>query len=165
MDDENGLIMSSIIRSFLLGTSYSDAFRDVQADPKLGSSFIFRHKQLADAHKEHLSTLTAKLLDKARAEHQSSPSVSPRTSPKSSKLGLRLPTSPLSPTQEKKDFCASPVDGANTAAHDGSPSHPARRHVVNHNWANIRAAMRIAKTEHMSEVDELVSQSSTPNYI
>ena len=35
-----------------------------------------------------------------------------------------------------------------------------RRHVVQHNWASIRDAMYIAKHEHMSSVDECVSDET-----
>ncbi|KAK4685256.1 hypothetical protein P7C73_g4898, partial [Tremellales sp. Uapishka_1] len=48
VDDETGQIMSSIIRSFLLGSSY-----------------IFRHKQLMDKHETHLSTRTGGILERA----------------------------------------------------------------------------------------------------
>ncbi|RXK38756.1 hypothetical protein M231_03932 [Tremella mesenterica] len=68
IDDESGLIISSIIRSFLLGSSY-----------------IFRHKQLVASHTAHLSTRTKPIISKAR-QSLLSPSSSPDCSPRNSHL-------------------------------------------------------------------------------
>ncbi|GFZ51509.1 hypothetical protein JCM24511_09276 [Saitozyma sp. JCM 24511] len=72
IDDETGQIMSAIIRSFLLGSSY-----------------IFRHKQLEEQHHRHLSTRTDRVLSRARAQHQSFS--------RPSSLASSLTSSPRSP--------------------------------------------------------------------
>lgn len=127
IDEEVGQSMSAIVRSFLLG-----------------SAFIFRNKQLADAHEEHLCTKTLKVLQRARAQHRS---------PVSSVAG--------SPMKTRHDFgdMASPV--STTESEDVEMSNSTtlstwsflRRHVVEHDWVTIREALHIAKHEHMSEVD------------
>jgi len=131
VDDEEGQIMSTIIRSFLLGSSY-----------------IFRHKQLLDAHTSHLSSRTSQIISRARAQHQSSPFSSLGSSPSSPFRTLHSP--PFSPTDEEVSLMSPPL----------SPSHVGRdgvgkRHVVQHDWGTIRAAMLIARHEHLSCVDVL----------
>ncbi|WVW79106.1 hypothetical protein I302_101071 [Kwoniella bestiolae CBS 10118] len=132
VDDENGQIMSSILRSFLLGSSY-----------------IFRHKQLESAAAAHLSSRTDKVLSKARAQHQHSPSSSLSSSPQSNKGFLSPnPTNShnnvLSPVSERSENSAWGV---------------LRRHVVQHDWGTIRDALHVAKHEHMSGVDEVAGQA------
>jgi len=128
VDDESGQIMSSIIRSFLLGSQY-----------------IFRQKQLLDAHQTHLSAWTDHVLSRARAQHQSSPYSSVASSPRSSKLHL---VPPQSPTTDRDEPMFSPVSDRSF------DTIGRRRHVVQHDWATIRAALHIAKHEHMSSVDD-----------
>lgn len=92
-----------------------------------------------DAHTNHLSTRTDQVISRARAQHQSSQPSSLANSP-------RVPFSPLT----NKDT-ASPVP-------EKSGSGTGKRHVVQHDWANIRDALHIAKNEHVSGVDVFVSQ-------
>ena len=132
VDDETGLMISSIVRSFLLGSSY-----------------IFRHKQFRESHEAHLSSRTKVVLDKARREHHS-PSNSPTSSPRTTHSKLNLTSPPVSPYSGMRE--PNPWDSpASTGTGNG------RRHVVNHSWAAIRDAMHVAKHEHLSEVDCLVS--------
>ncbi|OCF34141.1 hypothetical protein I316_04090 [Kwoniella heveanensis BCC8398] len=127
VDDENGQIMSSILRSFLLGSSY-----------------IFRHKQLEAAADHHLSTRTDTVLSRARSQHQYSPASSLSSSPTSAKGYLSPPNGVLSPVSERSASSAWGV---------------LRRHVVAHDWSSIRDAMHVAKHEHMSSVDEVAGQA------
>lgn len=148
IDDENGQTMSAIIRSFLLGSAY-----------------IFRHKQLQDAHHDYLSSKTVKVLSRARLQHQS---------PTSSLAGSPLATSPTRPTRRlpsestdsspersKHDFSPGSPDvsfssmSIDTMSMDLSPESWSllRRHVVEHDWVTIREAMHVAKNEHMSSID------------
>ncbi|ORY29141.1 hypothetical protein BCR39DRAFT_532806 [Naematelia encephala] len=123
VDDEAGQIMSSIIRHFLLGSAY-----------------IFRHKQLRDAHHSHQSKRTQQVIDKARLQSVASPNASLSSSPQSARrLNFGLHSPPTSPGRE--DGPMSPGAG--------------KRHVVQHDWTSIRDAMRIARTEHLSSVDTL----------
>ncbi|KAL7421435.1 hypothetical protein Q5752_004321 [Cryptotrichosporon argae] len=80
IDDETGQIMSAVIRSFLLGSSY-----------------IFRHKQLFDYHQSHLSSRTQKVLERARQQHHSP--VSSLTSSPERSVHARLPSDATSSTQ------------------------------------------------------------------
>ncbi|WVQ81605.1 hypothetical protein IAT38_003729 [Cryptococcus sp. DSM 104549] len=134
VDDENGQIMSSILRSFLLGSSY-----------------IFRHKQLEEAAHSHLSRRTSRVLLKARAAH--SPSTSLASSPQKNLLsptatgtGNSLSPNPVvqSPTSEKS---ASQAWGT------------LRKHVVQHDWGTIRDALHVAKHEHMSSLDVVAGKA------
>ncbi|WVR09253.1 hypothetical protein IAU60_006318 [Kwoniella sp. DSM 27419] len=132
VDDENGQIMSSILRSFLLGSSY-----------------IFRHKQLEAAANQHLSKRTDRVLSRARQQHQHSPSSSLSSSPQSVKGSF------LSPGGQKGGYIPSPVsEKSNTLAWS-----LVRRHVVQHDWTSIRDAMHVAKHEHMSSVDEVAGEA------
>lgn len=131
IDHEVGQSMSSIVRSFLLG-----------------SSFIFRKKQLADAHEEHLCTKTLNVLKRARAQHRS-PVSSVVSSPLKMKYDFsRANTSPLSARTMSED---EDVEMASSTTLDTWSF--LRRHVVEHDWVTIREALHIAKHEHMSEVD------------
>lgn len=215
IDDENGQIMSSILRSFLLGSAY-----------------IFRHKQFVESHDRHLSKRTDRMLDRARREHQSPPLTghsgwmssrdgslagSPRSTMAASSMsegggpgGLAgrppwacptthgqlsideaLSADDRSSNKMRDDLTAQP-SGAKQNSAQSSPSAPnrapqhdddslsisgdsllspiseasgmsfasgstqTRRHVVQHSWASIRAALYIAKHEHMSEIDRCV---------
>ncbi|WWC64228.1 uncharacterized protein I303_106837 [Kwoniella dejecticola CBS 10117] len=136
VDDENGQIMSSILRSFLLGSSY-----------------IFRHKQFESAAAAHLSSRTDKVLSRARIQHQHSPASSLSSSPQSTK-------SFLSPQLQNSQHLhnsgiLSPVSEQST----GSAWGVLRRHVVQHDWNTIRDALHVAKNEHMSSVDEVAGQA------
>lgn len=124
IDHEVGQSMSAIIRSFLLG-----------------STFIFRNKQLANEHDKHLSAKTLKVLQRARAQHRS-------------------PVSSLasSPVKSRHDDYGSPNTTISSEEVDISSTTTAtwstlRRHVVEHDWVTIREALHVAKHEHMSEVD------------
>ncbi|WWC97747.1 hypothetical protein V866_004633 [Kwoniella sp. B9012] len=134
VDDENGQIMSSILRSFLLGSSY-----------------IFRHKQLESAAAAHLSSRTDKVLSRARAQHQHSPSSSLSSSPQSNK-GFLSPNSNLANSHHG---VLSPVSERSASSAWGV----LRRHVVQHDWGTIRDALHVAKHEHMSSVDEVAGQA------
>ncbi|WWD20985.1 hypothetical protein CI109_105465 [Kwoniella shandongensis] len=133
VDDENGQIMSSIIRSFLLGSSY-----------------IFRHKQLEDAAQSHLSSRTDQVLSRARAQHQSSPTSSLSSSPQSLKN-----LSFLHQGQQLREPVLSPVSERSASSAWGN----LRRHVVTHDWGSIRDALHIAKNEHMSSLDVVAGQA------
>lgn len=153
IDDENGQIMSSIIRSFLLGEPIRFfAQQATVPSDQTGSLYIFRHQQLRDAHQTHLSKRTDQVLSKARARSQSSNPSSPfssvASSPKSSKLLF-------SPRHEKDESSAS-MGVSDASGSVASPS-ARRTHVVSHNWKTIRNAMHVAKHEHMSSVDDFVS--------
>ncbi len=149
IDDEVGQSMSSIVRSFLLG-----------------SSFIFRMKQLADAHHDHVDHIcsrTLNVLKRHRTLHQS-PVQSVASSPIKTMYGNRFVDSPTaslvgSPMQTKFDLRA--VDGnqpdeemdLSSSTISMSTWTSLRRHVIEHDWVTIREALHIAKHEHMSEVD------------
>ncbi|ORX38934.1 Metallo-dependent phosphatase-like protein [Kockovaella imperatae] len=125
IDDENGQIMSSIIRSFLLGSAY-----------------IWRRKQLQNAREKHLSARTDKVLDRARAEHLSTPAQSPSASPRMSRSAvLSSEDPPMSPMSDRSAYTSGSAGGG-------------RRHVIQHSRVSIRDAMHISKNEHMSTVDE-----------
>lgn len=138
--------MSSIIRSFLLGSSY-----------------IFRHKQLRSSYNSHRSSRTAQVIDRARHQHTSgsapsSAASSPRSSYKPSlhshspirERGEPLVSPPLSKSQ-----ILQMRDGQYAPHSPGAAG--GRRHVVSHEWSSIRDAMHVAKNEHLSDVDALVS--------
>jgi len=110
-----------------------------------GSAYIFRHKQLVSAHQRHLSSKTSSVIARAALEHRHSPEQSPSSSPKSFKLSL------FSPTHENAAI-TTPTSPVNDQA--GEPNQAHKRHVVKHDWSSIRAALWIAKHEHMSAVDE-----------
>ncbi|KAK8843476.1 hypothetical protein IAR55_007135 [Kwoniella newhampshirensis] len=133
VDDENGQIMSSIIRSFLLGSSY-----------------IFRHKQLEAAAQSHLSSRTDQVLSRARAQHQSSPSSSLSSSPQSFKDHHLLNN-----LHQGQQGVLSPVSERSVNSAWGN----LRRHVVTHDWGSIRDALHIAKNEHMSSMDVVAGQA------
>lgn len=130
--------MSSILRSFLLGSAY-----------------IFRHKQLREEHRKHLSSRTDAVLSKARNKFSNA------------SLGDSPPaSSPITATGSSKDPSGSPattyfanspsVGNASTHAPDGSllsPSGRIRRHVVDHSANEIRDALHVGRREHMSEID------------
>lgn len=136
---ENSSSTTKTVKSCLASSDLSSLVSRPHTSLTIGSAYIFRHKQLVSAHQKHLSSKTKSLLSRARNEHNTSPQQSPNASPRSSKLAL------LSPTSEKPEYSApgSPI----------SESHP-RRHVVKHDWSSIRAALWIAKHEHMSTVDD-----------
>ncbi|WWC91447.1 uncharacterized protein L201_006393 [Kwoniella dendrophila CBS 6074] len=139
VDDENGQIMSSILRSFLLGSSY-----------------IFRHKQLETAAAKHLSSRTDKVLSRARSRshHQYSPSSSLSSSPQSMKSQF------LSPSNShilSNSGILSPVSEVSTTSSSGWGI--LKKHVVQHDWNTIRDALHVAKNEHMSSVDEVAGQA------
>ncbi|WWC73295.1 uncharacterized protein I206_107262 [Kwoniella pini CBS 10737] len=136
VDDENGQIMSSILRSFLLGSSY-----------------IFRHKQLESAAAAHLSSRTDKVLSRARNQHQHSPTSSVSSSPQSTKSFLSPQNSHHAAMQNSGIL--SPVSERST----GSAWGVLKRHVVQHDWSTIRDALHVAKNEHMSSVDEVAGQA------
>ena len=146
IDDENGQIMSSIIRSFLLGKLLAGSQGCFSAN-STGSSYIFRHEQLRDAHQTHLSKKTDKVISRARSRNQSgdtnSPQSSAASSPKSRKLAF-------SPVHERDESDALDVG-------DLSMSGTGRSRIVSHNWKTIRNAMHVARNEHMSSVDDYVS--------
>lgn len=129
IDHEVGQSMSAIIRSFLLG-----------------STFIFRKKQLANEHDRHLSAKTLKVLQRARAQHRS-PVSSVASSPVKAThddSGDHPMASPHTTISEEMDMTSSTTMTTWSTL---------RRHVVEHDWVTIREALHIAKHEHMSEVD------------
>ncbi|KAL1406105.1 hypothetical protein Q8F55_007788 [Vanrija albida] len=136
IDDENGQSMSNIIRSFLLGSAY-----------------IFRHKQLADARQKYLSEKTLRVLKRARARHQTSPRASLASSPikgfpgRNEDNGL-LASPGSSPGTIDLNMSVSSISTISTTgwAH-------LRRHVIDHDWLSISEAFHIARHEHMSSVD------------
>lgn len=137
IDDENGQTMSSIIRSFLLGSSY-----------------IFRQKQLQDAHNNYLSAKTINVLKRARAQHHS-PNTSLASSP--AQAVKQLSSSPESPIRDMSNSPTSTYDlSSSTLSVETSMESwaYARRHVVEHNWVTIREAMHVARNEHMSSIDQ-----------
>lgn len=192
VDDENGQIMSSIIRSFLLGEFAESGVKlsaavNQRCSPLKshtacmslpanhpGSAYIFRHKQLMEAHDTHLSSRTDKVISRARQIHHS-PTSSLSSSPTSTRgggggggsgamwggrtqshpgPGPNANWSPLSTHAELplQDSVASlpprPVDGWGSI----------RRHVVKHDRRSIRDALWVGRNEHMSGVDDCVSQ-------
>jgi hypothetical protein len=140
IDDENGQTMSSIIRAFLLGSAY-----------------IFRHKQLAEARQQYLSAKTVRVLSRARTEHTSSPLSSVASSPTRAlhDIASSPPGSPRAHTHQIVSAgSATTVDYSFTSPSSANSSWSTlRRHVVAHDWVSIRDAMHIAKHEHMSDVD------------
>ncbi|OWZ73671.1 hypothetical protein AYX14_00816 [Cryptococcus neoformans] len=149
VDDENGQIMSSILRSFLLGSSY-----------------IFRHKQLEEAAHSHLSRRTSQVLSRARAEHtsqsQSSPSASLSSSPKRNLLAAQFKSPQDRMTSPNHLTSASLPPNAlspNSEISESSAWGRLRRHVVQHDWGTIRNALHVAKHEHMSGLDVLAGQA------
>jgi hypothetical protein len=147
IDHENGQTMSSIIRSFLLGSAY-----------------IYRQKQLADAHHQYLSDKTANVLSRAREQHATSPHspLGALSSPRRSIHELHELSSPPGSPQIKVSFFASGPGSAPASATDAPLDYSfsststwsiLRRHIVTHDWMTIRDAMHIAKHEHMSSVD------------
>ncbi|TXT08774.1 hypothetical protein VHUM_02902 [Vanrija humicola] len=136
IDDETGQSMSNIIRSFLLGSAY-----------------IFRHKQLADARHKYLSDKTHRVLKRARARLQSSPRASLASSPIKTFPGFH----------EENGLLASPGSSPGTVDLNMSVSSVStisttgwatlRRHVIDHDWLSISEAFHIARHEHMSSVD------------
>jgi len=130
IDDENGQTMSSIIRSFLLGSAY-----------------IYRHKQLVDAHHQYLSAKTVRVLNRAREQHATSPLSSKASSPRKSIHELHEMSPPSSP---RTSFLPAVREHSFSSTSTWSIL---RRHVVMHDWVTIRDAMHIAKHEHMSAVD------------
>ncbi|KGB76109.2 hypothetical protein CNBG_1947 [Cryptococcus deuterogattii R265] len=149
VDDENGQIMSSILRSFLLGSSY-----------------IFRHKQLEEAAHSHLSRRTSQVLSRARAEltsqSQSSPSASLSSSPTKNLLAAQFKSSQDRMTSPNHLTPASlPSDGLSPSStiSESSPWGRLRRHVVQHDWGTIRNALHVAKHEHMSGLDVVAGQA------
>jgi len=146
IDDENGQIMSSIIRSFLLGKL--PLMPHGPGTDHIGSLYIFRHEQLRDAHQTHLSKKTDKLISRARTRNQSGDSQSPNSSAASSPKAKKLA---FSPAHEKDQS-----DGV--AVGDLTLNSPeTRTRIVSHNWKTIRNAMYVARNEHMSSVDDYVS--------
>ncbi|KAE8543376.1 hypothetical protein D1P53_000082 [Cryptococcus gattii VGV] len=149
VDDENGQIMSSILRSFLLGSSY-----------------IFRHKQLEEAAHSHLSRRTSQVLSRARAEltsqSQSSPSASLSSSPTKNLLAAQFKLSPdrmTSPNHFTPASLPSDALSPSSAISESSPWGRLRRHVVQHDWGTIRNALHVAKHEHMSGLDVVAGQA------
>ncbi|ODN74799.1 hypothetical protein L202_07114 [Cryptococcus amylolentus CBS 6039] len=144
VDDENGQIMSSILRSFLLGSAY-----------------IFRHKQLEEAAHSHLSRRTSQVLLRARAQHQTqtSPSVSVSSSPKREILAP-VPSSPNGDggyltAGSLKAHATSPGSDVSSSSGWGL----LKRHVVDHDWGTIRNALHVARHEHMSGIDSVPGQA------
>lgn len=126
IDDDSGQIMSSILRSFLLGSTY-----------------IFRHKQLREEHRKHLSSRTDAVLVKARNKYAN---AALEDSPASS---------PVAPGSPATYFSQHTACGSSHGP-DGSlisPSGRIRRHVVDHSASEIRDALHIGRREHMSEID------------
>lgn len=164
VDDENGQIMSSILRSFLLGKSKVIS-RDSSLTLQKGSSYIFRHKQLEEAAHSHLSRRTSQVLLRARAEHtsqsQSSPSASLSSSPKRNLLAAQFKSSQdrmTSPNHLTSASLPSNALSPNSEISESSAWGRLRRHVVQHDWGTIRNALHVAKHEHMSGLDVLVSR-------
>ncbi|TXT12211.1 uncharacterized protein COLE_02621 [Cutaneotrichosporon oleaginosum] len=139
VDHEVGQSMSSIIRSFLLG-----------------SSFIFRMKQLADAHHDHVDHIcsrTLNVLKRHRTLHRS-PENSVASSPVKAMYGHRFVDSPTaSPVQTHFMSVDTEEEEGMTASLTASTWVSLRRHVIEHDWVTIREAMHMAKHEHMSDVD------------
>lgn len=147
IDDENGQIMSSIIRSFLLG-ELSSLLVCLQADTP-GSSYIFRHSDLIEAHDDHLSKRTDQVLYRARARGSPSPSSSVSGSP-------QQPYSHLSPNYVGHGLDLQRHPSASEASAGWGLL---RRHTVKHDRMSIRDALFIGRNEHMSGVDSCVSPS------
>ncbi|WVQ75350.1 hypothetical protein IAR50_004969 [Cryptococcus sp. DSM 104548] len=151
VDDENGQIMSSILRSFLLGSAY-----------------IFRHKQLEEAAHSHLSRRTSQVLSRARAQHQShsSPSVSVSSSPKREFLSppsLHSQTR-SSPNGDTGGYLTAGSLNAQALSPGSDISSSSgwgllKRHVVDHDWGTIRNALHVARHEHMSGIDSVAGQA------
>lgn len=137
VDDDSGQIMSSIIRAFLLGPLSPQPFDTLSVNVLPGSSYIFRHKQLLDAHAHHRSSRTDQAISRART--QSSRPSSLASSPRILRSPLKDRGSPMSET---------------------SGFWMGRRHVVEHDWGSIRDALHVAKNEHVSSVDICVSLAS-----
>lgn len=163
VDDENGQIMSSILRSFLLGKS-KVIRRDRLLTFEKGSSYIFRHKQLEEAAHSHLSRRTSQVLSRARAEltsqSQSSPSISLSSSPTKNLLAAQFKLSQdrmTSPNHFTPASLPSDALSPSSAISESSPWGRLRRHVVQHDWGTIRNALHVAKHEHMSGLDVVVS--------
>ncbi|BEJ13733.1 hypothetical protein CspHIS471_0309070 [Cutaneotrichosporon sp. HIS471] len=147
IDHEVGQSMSSIIRSFLLG-----------------SSFIFRMTQLAEAHHDHLDHIcsrTSNLLKRHRTL-QRSPCQSIASSPSKAKYDLGQfvdspGTSPIHPSfkniVEAVTANESELVELSTSTSSTSGWGMLRRRVIEHDWVTIREAMHVAKHEHMSDVD------------
>ncbi|KAJ9115326.1 hypothetical protein QFC24_007035 [Naganishia onofrii] len=135
VDDDNGQIMSSIVRSFLLGSAY-----------------IFRHKQIRHEHRKHLSARTDKVISRARrqwsydaaANHLYDQAHGPGHAPNG---GLHSPTTSVS-TLDDSHMSSSPV-----ASSLISPGGTPRRHVVAHSNNDIRDALHVARHDHMSDAD------------
>lgn len=128
VDDDNGQIMSTIVRSFLLGSAY-----------------IFRHKQMQNEHRKHLSARTDKVISRAKRQWSSDfdhfhPGLSQSPTFASALSDSQLPSSP---------------DGSMLL----SPGGTSRRHVVNHSDKEIRDALHVARHDHMSDADCIVSVS------
>jgi 5'-nucleotidase len=150
VDDDNGQIMSSIVRSFLLGKSVFLDGIGKQADMphQSGSAYIFRHKQIRHEHRKHLSARTDKVISRARRQwsydaaadhmhdhHGHMPN------------GLHSPTTSVS-TLDDSHMSSSPV-----ASSILSPGGTPRRHVVAHSNNDIRDALHVARHDHMSDAD------------
>ncbi|WVN91141.1 uncharacterized protein L203_106393 [Cryptococcus depauperatus CBS 7841] len=148
VDDENGQIMSSILRSFLLGSSY-----------------IFRHKQLAEAVHSHLSRRTSQVLLRAREQHQSqsSPPVSLSSfSPQKDSLSVQSAVSQLNGGVSLNKHMGNSLQRTITLGSEVSDSSAwgtLKKHVVLHDWGTIRNALHIAKHEHMSSMDVVAGQA------
>lgn len=80
VDDDNGQIMSSIVRSFLLGSAY-----------------IFRHKQMQHEHRKHLSARTDKVISRAKRQWASDPDHGHFQGLSASTISSALSESPTSP--------------------------------------------------------------------
>jgi 5'-nucleotidase len=130
--------MSSIVRSFLLGKRSVSPQHSLLTLPAIGSAYIFRHKQMQNHHRKHLSTRTDEVISRAHKQwshepdHQSGLSISPTSA--SSHNGLHVDSSP-------------------SASMLLSPGGTSRRHVVNHSQNEIRDALHVARHDHMSSAD------------
>lgn len=170
IDDDNGQIMSSVVRSFLLGklSSASAHIRTMLITRvSSGSAYIFRHKQLKESHKNHLSTRTDKVIDRHRARFERGTTDSAGGSP-ISPFSPNTPYSAFSPVFHGRQFSYPPTEGM-TAVGGGAGMQPSPsmsssgtlaamrgRHVIDHGSREIRDALHLARHEHMSEMDALV---------
>jgi 5'-nucleotidase len=103
-------------------------------DGSVGSAYIFRHKQLRNEHKKHMSSHTDEVLSRHRARFERPQDESPVASPVVGQMSSAWSSGCIS------------TGGTN------------RRHVVDHASREIRDALHLARREHMSEMDALVSR-------
>lgn len=109
-----------------------------------GSTYIFRHKQLQASHIKHLSSHTDEVIRRARNRFTK---------------GSADSTPANSPRLEPHPFAGSPYNPGMF-----SPGAMGRVHLVNHSGAEIRDALHVARNDHMSGIDALVSGMYLDSY-